>query len=97
MDHLDGNVLAGPATDLFTFEATTTQGQCGSCNDIATLGQAMVYGPPMGYVARCRNCDNVLVVIIERGPKRSLNMRGLRWLRVLDQTAPAARPQSRRP
>lgn len=90
MDHLDGNVLAGPTTDLFVFEPTMAQGQCGSCDDIATLGQAMVYGPPMGYVARCRNCDNVLVVIIERGAKRTLNMRGLRWLRVLDQAAPTA-------
>ena len=42
MDHLDGNVLAGPAIGLFVFEPTMTQGQCQSCADIATLGQAMV-------------------------------------------------------
>ena len=85
MDHLDGNVLAGPTSDLFVFEPTTTQGQCQSCADIATLGQAMVYGQPMGFVARCRNCDNVLIVIIERAGQKSLNMRGLRWLRVADR------------
>ncbi|MBT2521386.1 DUF6510 family protein [Arthrobacter sp. ISL-28] len=85
MDHLDGNVLAGPSTDLFAFEATTTQCQCQSCADIAMLGQAMVYGQPMGFVARCRNCDNVLIVIVERAGQKSLNMRGLRWLRVADQ------------
>lgn len=86
MEHLDGNVLAGPITELFVFELTTTQGQCQSCADIATLGQALVYGQPMGWVARCRNCDNVLIVIVERAGQKSLNMRGLRWLRVADRT-----------
>lgn len=89
MDHLDGNVLAGPATDLFAFELSMAQGQCRSCDDIAALGQCMVYGPPMGYVARCRNCDSVLAVIIERNGQRSVNMRGLRWIRVPDQYSPS--------
>lgn len=84
MDHLDGNVLAGPITGIFAFEPTTAQGQCQSCADIAALGQAMVYGQPMGFVARCGNCDNVLIVIVERAGQKSLNMRGLRWLRVAD-------------
>ena len=82
MEHLDGNVLAGPMTDLFAFDPTKTPGQCQDCGDIATLGQAMVYGQPMGFVARCRNCDNVLVVIVERDGQTVLSMRGLRWLRV---------------
>jgi hypothetical protein len=86
MDHLDGNVLAGPATDLFAFEPTMAQCQCQSCADIATLGQAMVYGQPMGFVARCRNCDNILIVIVEHAGQKSLNMQGLRWLRVADQS-----------
>jgi ribosomal protein S27E len=87
MDHLDGNVLAGPGTGLFAFDPTTTQCQCQSCADIATLGQAMVYGQPMGFVARCRYCGNVLVVIVEHAGQKSLNMRGLRWLRVTDQAS----------
>ena len=82
MDHVDGNVLAGPTTDIFVFEPTTTQVQCQSCADIAMLGQAMVYGRPMGFVARCRNCDHVLIVIVEFAGQKSINMRGLRWLRV---------------
>ena len=85
MDHLDGNALAGPSTGLFSFEPTTTQGQCRTCADIAMLGQAMVYGLPMGFVARCRNCDNVLIVIVELGGQKSFNLRGLRWLRIADQ------------
>jgi len=84
MDHLDGNVLAGPISDLLEFEPTTAQGQCQSCADIATLGQALVFGPPMGFVARCRNCDDVLLVIVESAGRKLLNMRGLRWLQVRD-------------
>lgn len=85
MHHLDGNVLAGATSDLFSFELTTSQAQCQSCSDIATLGQAMVYGQPMGFVARCRNCESVLMVIVQRGREVSLNMGGLRWLRVVDR------------
>lgn len=80
MAHLDGNVLAGPVSDLFAFEPTTARGQCRSCADIAALGEAVVYGPPMGYVARCRNCDNVLIVVVEHDGQRSLSMPGLRWV-----------------
>jgi ribosomal protein S27E len=80
MNHLDGNVLAGPLTDLFTFEPTSTPAQCQSCADVATLGQAMVYSHPMGFVARCRHCDNVLAVIVEHSGQKSVNMQGLRWL-----------------
>jgi len=82
MNHLDGNVLAGPATDVFAFDPTTTRAQCQSCADIAMLGESMVYGGAMGYVVRCRNCDDVLLVIVEHGGERVLNMRGLRWLRL---------------
>lgn len=95
MGHLDGNVLAGPTTEFFTFEPTTTQGQCQVCADIAMLGEAMVYGQPMGYVARCRKCDNVLIVIVECGGQRTLNMRGLRWVRVTDRALPTATASSR--
>jgi hypothetical protein len=84
MDHLDGNVLAGSAAGLFAFEPTTAQGQCQSCADIAMLGEAMVYGQPMGFVARCRNCDSVLLVIVQFAGRTSITMRGLRWLRVAD-------------
>lgn len=81
MNPLDGNVLAGPTADLFVFESTTAHGQCRACADIAALGQSAVYGEPMGYVARCRKCETVLLVIVEHEGHLSLNMRGLRWVR----------------
>ena len=90
MTHLDGNVLAGGGADLFTFETTTATGQCDACEDVATLAEAMVYGGPMGLVARCRNCDAVLVVIVDRSSRAYLDMRGLRWVRTAESPTPAA-------
>jgi hypothetical protein len=88
MDRLDGNVLAGATTELFAFDATTAHGQCGMCDDIAALGQALVYGEPMGFVVRCRSCNSILLVLREVAGRRTLNMRGLRWLQVPDQAGP---------
>jgi hypothetical protein len=85
MNHLDGNVLAGPAAGLLDFEVTTAQGRCLSCGEVADLGQARVYGAPMGYVARCSTCDNVLLVLVEHVGLRTLSTSGLRWMR--DDTA----------
>ena len=84
MEHIDGNVLAGPVGALFSFEPTTAQGQCDSCDDIAVLAQAAVYAHPMGFVVRCRGCDSILMVIVERNGQSSLSMRGLRWLKAAD-------------
>lgn len=87
MSHLDGNVLAGAASDLFAFDLTTTEAQCASCSDIAPLGRALVFGPPMGFVARCRNCDSILIVVVERPEGRAFNARGLRWMRIGNDAA----------
>jgi hypothetical protein len=91
MEPLDGNVLAGALSDVFAFEPTATWGRCEACSDVAVLGQAVVYGHPMGFVARCRNCDNVLVVVVEHDGHTSFGMRGLQWMRVDD--APARREE----
>lgn len=80
MGHLDGNTLAGPLAELFAFDPTTASGKCDGCEDVSVLAQSLLYGRPMGHVARCRNCDNVLLVIVEHGGRTLLDMRGLRWV-----------------
>jgi len=84
MQPLDGNVLAGVLSDVFSFEPTTTPGRCETCSDVAPLGQALVYGHPMGFVARCRSCGSILAVVVDHGGRTSFAMRGLQWLRVGD-------------
>lgn len=80
MAHLDGNVLGGVGGHLFAFDATTATGQCAECEDVAALAQAMVYGAPMGFVVRCRQCAGILLVIVDGPGRTRLDMRGLRWL-----------------
>ena len=90
MTYLDGNVLAGAAADVFAFDATVARGQCDTCEDVAMLAQASVYGGGMGFVARCRNCNAILVVIVEGPAQKYIDLRGLRWMQV-------AGPASERP
>ena len=81
MAHLDGNVLAGAAQDVFAFEITTASGECLGCGDTARLAEAMVYGQPMGHVVRCRACDNVLLVIVTTPQRQYVTTSGMRWVR----------------
>lgn len=80
MEHLDGNVLAGPLGAVLAFEPTTAEGECRGCGDIAVLAQAVVYGQPMGFVLRCRACHDVLMVVVEHDNRTSVNERGMRWI-----------------
>ena len=79
-DFLDGNVMAGALSEVFDLDITTVQGQCANCGDIAVLARSLVFGLPMGFVMRCRRCDNVLAVLVDATPRRRLAMRGLRWI-----------------
>ena len=81
--HLDGNVLAGPLTEVFAFDPTTALVCCASCGDVSALACAMVYDNPMGLVVRCHRCDNVLMVVVERPDRACLTARGMSWLQVM--------------
>ncbi|MEO8906658.1 MAG: DUF6510 family protein [Microbacteriaceae bacterium] len=80
--HLDGNALAGPLTEIFSFDATTALARCDSCGDVAALACAMVYGGPMGLVVRCSICDDVLLVLVRRPDRDSVTMGGTSWLHI---------------
>ena len=65
MDALDGNAIAGQLVVAFGHEMTTASGVCGRCGGQALLAETNVYLRAPGSVARCRACDNVLVVMVE--------------------------------
>ena len=64
MQHLDGNSLAGPLAELFAFDATMASTHCGGCGAVSVLATAMVYLDAMGAVARCADCDTVLLTLV---------------------------------
>ena len=63
--HVDGNVLAGPLSEIFNVDMTMATGTCSSCGDISPLATSMVYLKPKSFVVRCHVCDAVLMTIIQ--------------------------------
>jgi hypothetical protein len=80
--HLDGNALAGPMSAILAGDLTAATVECAGCGLAETVGAVPVYGAPMGLVARCPGCDQVLLSYTELAAGRTLDMKGtaaLRW------------------
>lgn len=65
MNVLDGNAIAGMLFDVFGAEMTDASGTCASCRTASPLAELTVYLGGPGTVARCRHCENVLMVLVE--------------------------------
>jgi hypothetical protein len=74
--YLDGNVLAGPLSELYGVDRTGDTGRCAECGQQATLAESRVYIGP-GMVARCANCDAVLMTVVERPGDTLVRMHAL--------------------
>ena len=77
MDELDGNAIAGTLFDVFGGDMTTAAGICTSCATRSQLAELKVYLRGPGVVARCRHCDNVVMVIVEIRRIRCVDVPGL--------------------
>lgn len=74
--YLDGNVLAGPLSELYGVDRTGEVGRCAECGSSGPLTESRVYMGP-GMVARCRNCDAVLMTVVERPGETIVRMHAL--------------------
>jgi ribosomal protein S27AE len=71
MQPLDGNAIAGALYEAFGDEMTTRTGICEHCGATGLLAELRVYTRAPGIVARCQNCGNVLLVLVDaRGALR---------------------------
>ena len=71
MQPLDGNAIAGALHEAFGDEMTTRTGICEHCGATGLLGELRVYTRAPGIVARCPNCGNVVLVLVDaRGTLR---------------------------
>ena len=75
--HLDGNVLAGALSEVFTTDVSAARGRCGGCGRTGPLAEAMVYTDAPGLVARCAGCDQVLATVVDAGDRVILSLAGL--------------------
>lgn len=62
---LDGNVLAGPLSEVYDGDVTVVLARCLGCGDLAALAQAVVY-LGAGFVVHCRSCDAVMITVVVR-------------------------------
>ena len=81
-EHVDGNALAGPLSELFTVDMTIATGRCAHCDDVSELARAMVYEDDMGIVLRCSACDDVLMTIVHTDGSTCVDLSGVRSLQV---------------
>lgn len=78
----DGNVLAGPLSEIFAVDVTAAVGRCAGCGNTGPVAGLRVYGPDPGLVARCPGCDQVILRLV-RGPDAAwLDLRGAVSLRI---------------
>jgi uncharacterized protein DUF6510 len=77
MDALDGNAIAGLLFDVFGAEMTTATGVCGSCGASSVVAELTVYMRAPGTVVRCRSCESVLMVFVERSEVVCVDLGGV--------------------
>jgi hypothetical protein len=74
--HVDGNAIAGLLETVFGRDLTTASGRCSGCGAEREVGAIHVYRAA-GVVARCPDCDTVLLRVVEAGDRVWVDLRGL--------------------
>ena len=77
MTHLDGNVLAGPLSEIFAVDMTSATGRCAGCADVSPLATAMVLVERGSYVVSCHTCGNTLLTLTSTAGATSLDLSGV--------------------
>ena len=78
----DGNLLAGPLSEVFAEEVTVAIAQCRGCGLSTVIAELAVFGPEPGLVARCPGCQDVLFRLVKTPQSVWLDLGGIRSLRV---------------
>ncbi|MDX3238918.1 DUF6510 family protein [Streptomyces sp. ME03-5709C] len=80
--YTDGNALAGPLREIFTVDMTAAVGRCAGCGRTGPMATLRVYDHAPGLVARCPDCDTVILKLV-RGPSAAwLDLRGSENMRI---------------
>jgi hypothetical protein len=77
MEALDGNAIGGLLLEVFGAEMTTATGTCAACGATAQVAELVVYLQAPGTVARCRSCDNILMVVVDIRGTKCVDLQGL--------------------
>jgi predicted RNA-binding Zn-ribbon protein involved in translation (DUF1610 family) len=80
---LDGNAAAGALREVFAVEMTTAIGMCANCGTTGEIARMRLYRGA-GLTFRCPSCDAVLMKLVSAGPRRWIDLGGLRTLELHD-------------
>jgi hypothetical protein len=86
---LDGNALAGALSEIFRVDVTTAIGQCAHCRHSGPIAETVVYANAPGMVARCPECDEVVLRVVADTGRAWLDLRGLICLQLAVPAGPA--------
>jgi hypothetical protein len=79
---LDGNAMGGPLHELFSVDVTSAMSRCANCGMVGPLARTRLFEHAPGMVARCPNCDSIVMRMV-RGPGRAwLDMQGMSYLQL---------------
>lgn len=62
--YTDGNALAGPLSEVFAADMTTSISRCANCGRTGPVAGLHVYSRAPGLVARCQQCGQVMIRIV---------------------------------
>jgi phage FluMu protein Com len=79
-NYLDGNVAGGELSRIFAIDVTSAEAKCAHCGTIKRFAEAQVYLDAPGLVARCVNCEHVLLRVANIRQRTLLDVRGMTYL-----------------
>jgi Family of unknown function (DUF6510) len=77
---LDGNALAGPLAEIFVGEMTVARATCAACGAVREVGALIVFTAAPGTVARCPDCEAVLLRVVRAERRIWFELRGVACL-----------------
>ena len=73
---LDGNALAGDLSEIFAVDVTVARFTCAGCGHADAVATLRLWGPAPGLVARCPQCEDVVLRIVRAPDRVILDIRG---------------------
>jgi len=79
--HLDGNAAAGELSRVFAIDVTAAEVQCGTCGAVRRFAEAHLYMNGPGIVARCCNCERVILRLVSTRQRVLLDLGGMTYFK----------------
>jgi hypothetical protein len=79
-DYLDGNAAAGELAEIFSVDVTVAEGRCAHCGATKRFAEAHLYMQCPGVVARCADCEQVLLRVVSIRDRLLLDLSGMTYL-----------------